>query len=156
MDTNKSLLQMFGNRKMSALLILGFSSGLPLYLASKTPLQAWLTKEGVGLEAIGAFSLVAIPYSLKFLWSPLLDRFIPPFLGRRRGWLVITQVALFLAIAAMGLQHPGQGLKTLAITAGIVAFFSASQDIVVDAYRTDVLTEPERVRVHRCFCWVIG
>ena len=144
MKANQSLLQIFGSKKMAALLFLGFSSGLPLYLTSKTPLQAWLTKEGVSLSAIGAFSLVALPYSLKFLWSPLLDRFIPPFLGRRRGWLVITQVGLLLAIAAMGLQNPSAGLKSLAITAGIVAFFSASQDILADAYRTDVLAETER------------
>jgi len=142
--TNQSLLKSFGNPKMGALLFLGFSSGLPLYLASKTPLQAWLTKEGVSLTAISAFSLVALPYSLKFLWSPLLDRFTPPFLGRRRGWLVITQLALLLALAAMAWQKPSTGLKFLAITAGIVAFFSASQDIVVDAYRTDILTAPER------------
>lgn len=129
---------------MAALLFLGFSSGLPFYLTSKTPIQAWLTKEGVSLSAIGAFSLVALPYSLKFLWSPLLDRYVPPFLGRRRGWLVVTQVALLVAIAAMALQKPEQGLQLLAISAIIVAFLSASQDISVDAYRTDVLEEPER------------
>lgn len=129
---------------MAALLFLGFSSGLPFYLTSKTPIQAWLTKEGVSLSAIGAFSLVALPYSLKFLWSPLLDRYVPPFLGRRRGWLVLTQVALLGAIAAMALQKPEQGLQYLAITAIVVAFLSASQDISVDAYRTDVLEEPER------------
>jgi MFS transporter, PAT family, beta-lactamase induction signal transducer AmpG len=91
---------------MIAILLLGFSSGLPLYLASKAPLQAWLDQEGLSLEAIAAVSLFGLPYSLKFLWSPLLDRFTPPFLGRRRGWLVITQVGLILAIAAMSLQHP--------------------------------------------------
>lgn len=141
---NQSLLQVFQRRKMAALLFLGFSSGLPLYLTSKTPIQAWLTKEGVSLAAIGAFSLVALPYSLKFFWSPLLDRYVPPFLGRRRGWLVVTQVALILAIATMALQQPHQGLQLLAITAIVVAFFSASQDVVVDAYRTDVLAAEER------------
>jgi PAT family beta-lactamase induction signal transducer AmpG len=144
MKGRRSLLELFGSRKMAVLLFLGFSSGLPFYLTSKTPLQAWLTKENVSLSAIGAFSLVGLPYSLKFLWSPFLDRFIPPFLGRRRGWLVITQVALLLAIAAMAFQKPSAGLKPLAITAAIVAFLSASQDIVADAYRTDVLTESER------------
>lgn len=129
---------------MAALLFLGFSSGLPFYLTSKTPIQAWLTKEGVSLSAIGAFSLVALPYSLKFFWSPLLDRYVPPFLGRRRGWLVLTQVALLVAIAAMALQKPEQGLQFLAINAIIAAFLSASQDISVDAYRTDVLEESER------------
>ncbi|MHC5827489.1 MAG: AmpG family muropeptide MFS transporter, partial [Nostoc sp.] len=107
MEVNKSLLRIFGSPKIGALLFLGFSSGLPLYLTSQT-LQAWLTKEGISLAAIAAFSLVKLPYSLKFLWSPLLDRFVPPFLGRRRGWMVITQVALLLSIAVMALQHPSQ------------------------------------------------
>ncbi|WP_392535151.1 AmpG family muropeptide MFS transporter [Nostoc sp. C117] len=143
MEVNKSLLRIFGSPKMGALLFLGFSSGLPLYLTSQT-LQAWLTKEGISLAAIAAFSLVKLPYSLKFLWSPLLDRFVPPFLGRRRGWLVITQVALLLSIAVMALQHPSQGLQPLIIAAVAVAFFSASQDILVDAYRTDVVAVEER------------
>ena len=104
----KSWLQVFHSRKMVALLFLGFSSGLPLYLTSKTPLQAWMTTEKVSLSAITAFSLVGLPYSLKFLWSPLLDRFVPPFLGRRRGWLVLTQAGLMLAIAAMAFQRPSQ------------------------------------------------
>ncbi len=127
---------------MVALLFLGFSSGLPLYLSSKT-LQAWMTVEGVDLTAIGLFSLVALPYSLKFLWSPLLDRFVPPLLGRRRGWLVVTQVGLIFAIAAMALQNPSQSLQLLALNALLIAFFSATQDIATDAYRTDVLEEWE-------------
>ncbi len=143
MKATQSWLQVFQSRKMAALLFLGFSSGLPLYLTSKTPLQAWMTTEKVSLSAITAFSLVGLPYSLKFLWSPLLDRFVPPFLGRRRGWLVLTQGALILAIAAMALQRPSQALQLLAINALIIAFFSASQDILVDAYRTDVLEERE-------------
>jgi PAT family beta-lactamase induction signal transducer AmpG len=127
---------------MAALLLLGFSSGLPLWLTSKT-LQAWMTVEGVNLRSIGLFSLVGLPYSLKFIWSPLLDRFVPPFLGRRRGWLVLTQGALLLAIAAMALQQPRQALQFLAINALFIAFFSATQDIAADAYRTDVLEERE-------------
>lgn len=127
---------------MGALLLLGFSSGLPLFLTSKT-LQAWMTVEGVNLRSIGLFSLVGLPYSLKFIWSPLLDRFVPPFLGRRRGWLVLTQGALLLAIAAMALQQPRQALQFLAINALFIAFFSATQDIAADAYRTDVLEERE-------------
>lgn len=123
---------------MAALLLLGFSSGLPLFLTSKT-LQAWMSKEGVDLGAIGLFSLVGLPYSLKFIWSPLLDRFVPPFLGRRRGWLVVTQIALIVAIAWMFFQQPKQALQLLAINAILIAFFSASQDIAFDAYRTDVL-----------------
>lgn len=127
---------------MAALLLLGFASGLPLFLTSRT-LQAWMTVEKVDLTAIGLFSLVSLPYSLKFLWSPLLDRFVPPFFGRRRGWLVITQVALTCAIAAMSWQHPSQALQLLAINALAIAFFSATQDIAFDAYRTDVLERQE-------------
>jgi MFS transporter, PAT family, beta-lactamase induction signal transducer AmpG len=138
----QSWLQVFQSRKMVALLVLGFSSGLPLFLTSKT-LQAWMTVEGVSLTNIGLFSLVSLPYSLKFLWAPLLDRFVPPFLGRRRGWLVIMQGLLFVAIAAMALQNPRQSLQLLAINALFIAFFSATQDIAVDAYRTDVLQKAE-------------
>lgn len=127
---------------MVALLLLGFASGLPLLLTSKT-LQAWMTVEQVDLTSIGLFSLVALPYSLKFLWSPLLDRFVPPFWGRRRGWLVITQVALVVTIAAMSLQNPRQMLQLLAINALLITFFSASQDIAFDAYRVDVLEDRE-------------
>lgn len=127
---------------MAALLLLGFSSGLPLFLTSKT-LQAWLTDEQVSLTAIGLFSLVGLPYSLKFLWSPLVDRYVPPFLGRRRGWLVITQAALLVAIAAMALVNPKQALQPLAILCLVIAFLSATQDIAVDAYRTDILEELE-------------
>ncbi|MFM7576812.1 MAG: AmpG family muropeptide MFS transporter, partial [Microcystaceae cyanobacterium] len=105
-------LQVFQSRKMSALLLIGFSSGLPLFLTSQT-LQAWMTTEKVDLTQIGLVSLVGIPYSLKFLWSPLLDRYIPPFLGRRRGWLVLTQIGLVLAIGAMGFQNPRTALDLL-------------------------------------------
>jgi PAT family beta-lactamase induction signal transducer AmpG len=136
------LLKVFQSRKMSALIFLGFSSGLPRYLTSQT-LQAWMTKENIDLAAIGLFSLVGIPYSLKFLWAPILDRFVPPFLGRRRGWLVIAQIGLLLAIAGMGLQEPRTALVLLAINALFIAFFSATQDIAADAYRTDVLEIPE-------------
>jgi PAT family beta-lactamase induction signal transducer AmpG len=99
--------------------------------------------ENVDLATIGTFSLVALPYSLKFLWAPVMDRYVPAFLGRRRGWLIITQVALMIAIAAMALQDPRRGLQMLAVNAVFIAFFSASQDIVTDAYRTDVLAERE-------------
>ena len=132
----------FGQRKMVVLALLGFASGLPLYLTSRT-LQAWMRVERVDLTTIGLFSLVALPYSLKWIWAPLIDRYVPPFLGRRRGWLVITQVGLVLAIAAMSLQNPRLGLQLLAVNALLIAFFSASQDLVIDAYRTDVLSERE-------------
>ena len=124
------------------ILLLGFSSGLP-YLLTNTTLQAWMTKEGVSLTSIGLFSLVGVPYSFKFLWSPLLDRYVPPFMGRRRGWLVITQIALILAISCMFFQQPKQALQLLAVNALFIAFFSASQDISFDAYRTDVLVDEQ-------------
>ncbi len=137
-----SPLRIFGQPKMGVLLLLGFSSGLPFYLTSKT-LQAWMTTAKVDLATIGFFSLVTLPYSLKFVWAPVMDRYVPPFLGRRRGWVLITQVLLLLAIAAMSLHDPQQGLRMLAINAIAIAFFSASQDISLDAYRTDVLQDRE-------------
>jgi PAT family beta-lactamase induction signal transducer AmpG len=137
-----SILSVFTQRKMAAILLLGFGSGLPLYLTSRT-LQAWMTIEGVDLSTIGLFSLVTLPYSLKFLWAPVFDRYVPPFLGRRRGWLVIMQVLLLLAIAAMGLHDPQRTLQLLAFNAVLIALFSASQDTVSDGYRVDVLAERE-------------
>lgn len=127
---------------MATLVVLGFSSGLPFYLTSKT-LQAWMTTAKVDLATIGFFSLVTLPYSLKFVWSPIMDRYVPPFLGRRRGWVLITQILLLIAIAAMSLHDPQTGLKMLAINAIVIAFLSASQDISLDAYRTDVLNDRE-------------
>lgn len=137
-----SLSSVFGQRKMAVLLFLGFSSGLPLFLTSQT-LQAWMTKAGVDLTTVGLVSLLGLPYTLKFLWAPALDRYIPPFLGRRRGWVLITQVLLIAAIAAMSLHDPKRGLQLLAINALFIAFFSATQDIAVDAYRVDALEERE-------------
>jgi len=137
-----SPLRIFGQPKMAILLFFGFSSGLPFYLTSKT-LQAWMTTAKVDLATIGFFSLVTLPYSLKFVWAPVMDRYIPPFLGRRRGWVLITQILLLVAIAAMSLHDPRQGLRMLAINAIAIAFFSASQDISLDAYRTDVLQDRE-------------
>lgn len=142
METVQSLLKVFESRKMAALLLLGFGSGLPLLLIGNT-LKAWMTVEKVDLAAIGWFSLTSLPYSLKFLWSPLLDRFTPPFLGRRRGWLLLTQLGLMIAIAFMAFEQPKQALQLLAINAIAIAFLSATQDIAADAYRTDVLTELE-------------
>ena len=140
---------------MAILLLLGFSSGLPLFLtgAGKT-IQAWMTTAHVSLATIGWFSLAGLPYSLKFLWAPALDRYVPPFLGRRRGWLVITQVALLIAIAAMAFHDPVTGLRMLAVNAMLIALFSASQDIVGDAYRTDVLSEREMGA--GASVWVLG
>jgi MFS transporter, PAT family, beta-lactamase induction signal transducer AmpG len=137
-----SPLRIFGQPKMGILVLLGFSSGLPFYLTSKT-LQAWMTTSKVDLATIGFFSLVTLPYSLKFVWAPVMDRYVPPFLGRRRGWVLITQLALLIAIGAMSLHDPQRGLRMLAVNAIAIAFFSASQDISLDAYRTDVLQDRE-------------
>ena len=133
----------FRSRRMAVIALLGFSSGLPLALTSGT-LQAWMSVAGIDIRTIGIFSLVGIPYTVKFLWSPLMDRFVPPWLGRRRGWMTGTQVVLMLGIGAMGFASPQHALWAFAALSLIVAFTSASQDIVVDAYRTDLLHEKER------------
>jgi len=135
--------EVFRSPRIAAILVLGFSSGLPLALTGST-LQAWLTVSEVDIQTIAWFSWIGVPYLLKFAWSPLMDRFVPPFLGRRRGWMVLTQLALMAAIAAMTLAPPSQSIVLLGALALAVAFASASQDIVVDAYKTDVLRARER------------
>ena len=123
--------------------LMGFASGLPLLLTGSV-LQAWLRDGGVDLTHIGFFALVGLPYTLKFLWSPLFDRYALPFLGRRRGWLVATQAGIALALVALSLSAPGaHDLAAVSIAALLVAFFSASQDIVVDAYRRESLSDLE-------------
>ncbi|MGC1456452.1 MAG: MFS transporter [Nitrospirota bacterium] len=136
-------LQVFKNRRIAVMALLGFSSGLPLPLTLGT-LQAWMTVAGVELHTIGLFSLVGLPYTLKFLWSPFMDRFVPPWLGRRRGWILPVQIGLLICIALLGSGSPQNAPWTFAALALLVSFVSASQDIVVDAYRTDVLHEVER------------
>jgi PAT family beta-lactamase induction signal transducer AmpG len=136
------VLRVFGQPKMAALLFLGFSSGLPLFLTGRT-LQAWMTVAGVDLTTVGLVSLLGLPYSVKFLWAPAMDRYVPPLLGRRRGWLLIVQAALFVSIAAMALHDPRTGLQLLAANALLIALFGASQDVVLDAYSVEVLDERE-------------
>nr|WP_159464180.1 muropeptide MFS transporter AmpG [Scandinavium goeteborgense] len=136
-------LRIFQQPKSAILLILGFASGLPLALTSGT-LQAWMTVENIDLKTIGFFSLVGQAYVFKFLWSPMMDRYTPPFLGRRRGWLLTTQILLLLSIAAMGFLEPTSQLRWMAALAVVIAFCSASQDIVFDAWKTDVLSPEER------------
>lgn len=125
------------------LLVLGFASGLPLALTSGT-LQAWATVAGVSLTQIGFLTLVGSAYTLKFLWAPFIDRYAPPLLGRRRGWIVLCQLLLGLSIASMGFFDPSQQLGLIALIAVFVAFVSATQDIAFDAYSTDVLRSNER------------
>ena len=122
--------------------VMGFTCGVPLLLTGSV-LQAWMTKEGIDLSVIGLFSLVGLPYTLKFLWAPLLDRFTLPWLGRRRGWLLVVQLALMAAIAWLGFSNPLESPWLVAAFAFLVTFFSASQDIVVDAYRREDLKDEE-------------
>ena len=130
------------NGRMLVSLLMGFSCGLPLLLTI-TVLQAWMKDEGVDLTLIGLMALVGLPYTLKFLWAPLLDRYTLPFLGRRRGWLLTAQVLLMAAIAGLGLSDPVRHPWLMALAALLVTFFSASQDIVVDAYRREDLSDHE-------------
>jgi len=130
------------SRRMLVTFVMGFSCGLPLLLTLSV-LQAWMKDEGVDLTVIGMMSLVGLPYTLKFLWAPALDRFTILFLGRRRGWLLVAQLALVSAIIGLGLTHPGENPWSVAFAAFLVTFFSASQDIVVDAYRREDLADEE-------------
>lgn len=132
------------NRRVATVTALGFASGLPLALSAGT-LQAWLTVEGVDVRTIGVFSLVGLPYVCKFLWAPLLDRYQPGWPGRRRDWMLLTQVLLaaLLFMAGYGGLAAG-GLPLLAAMAVAIAFLSATQDVAVDAYRSEVLHERER------------
>jgi len=128
---------------MVAVLLMSFASGLPYNLTGFT-VQAWLASSGLDIKTIGIFSLVGLPYIFKFLWAPLLDRYLPPILGRRRGWILIYQVCLAIMIAAMGFCSPTKALYVLGALAVLVACLSASQDIVIDAYRVDTIPISER------------
>ena len=130
------------NRRMSICVFTGFTSGLPLYVLFQL-IPGWLRIEGVGLAEIGFFALVQFPYTWKFLWSPIMDRITLPFLGHRRGWMLVTQIALLFSMAAMGFLKPELSLWTIAYLSAAVAFFSASQDIVLDAYRRELLPDVE-------------
>jgi PAT family beta-lactamase induction signal transducer AmpG len=137
------LAQVFASGRIAAMLGLGFASGLPLALSSGT-LQAWLTVEGIDIKTIGFFALAGLPYTFKFVWAPLLDRFEPPFLGRRRAWLLVTQLLLAAACWTMASFDPKASIGMLGALAVAVAFLSASQDVVFDAYRADLLEPAER------------
>jgi PAT family beta-lactamase induction signal transducer AmpG len=130
------------SRRMLICIFIGFSSGLPLYVLVQL-VPAWLRSNDVDLATIGLFSLVALPYTWKFLWSPLMDRFSLPFLGRRRGWALITQLALLLSIGTLGLFDPRESLQAIVVVVFVVSLFSASQDIVIDAYRRELLADDE-------------
>jgi len=138
----RSMLKVICSGRMLVALVMGFSCGVPLLLTISV-LQAWMKEEGVDLTVIGLMALVGIPYTLKFLWAPFLDRFTPPFLGRRRGWLLLAQIALIFSIAGLGSTDPANNPWMVAFAAFLVTFFSASQDIVVDAYRREDLPDEE-------------
>ncbi|MGI6655536.1 MAG: AmpG family muropeptide MFS transporter [Desulfobulbus sp.] len=137
-----ALLRRLRSPRLLVAFIMGFACGVPLLLTSSV-LQAWMTEEGVNLKVIGLYSLVGLPYTLKFLWAPIFDRFTLPALGRRRGWLALIQVLLMLALIGLGLTNPGRSPWLVALAAFWVTFFSASQDIVVDAYRREDLSDAE-------------
>jgi len=129
--------------RMLVAALMGFASGLPLLLTGSV-LQAWMTEEAVDLGTIGLFALLGLPYTLKFVWAPLMDRFTPSGLGRRRGWLLISQLALIAALILLSLARPAAAPLWLAVAALLVTFFSASQDIVIDAYRREALADDEQ------------
>tara|TARA_B100000315_G_scaffold55888_1_gene50070 strand:- start:4 stop:1233 length:1230 start_codon:yes stop_codon:yes gene_type:complete len=137
-----SIIKAIFSRRMLVSFVMGFASGLPLLLTMSV-LQAWMKDEGVDLSVIGLMALVGLPYTLKFLWAPLLDRFTLPFLGRRRGWLLIAQITLVISIVGLGLTNPSNNPWLVAFAAFLVTFFSASQDIVIDAYRREDLADEE-------------
>ncbi|QBC43641.1 AmpG family muropeptide MFS transporter [Iodobacter fluviatilis] len=130
------------SRRMLICVFTGFASGLPLYILLNL-VPAWLKSEGVNLKAIGFFALIQFPFTWKFIWAPLLDRYAVPGLGRRRGWMLLTQLALLVLIASFGLFNPKLDLWSIAYLATALAFFSASQDIVLDAYRREILSDEE-------------
>lgn len=143
MSTNNKLKQILFNQRMLACVILGFSSGLPLYLLFQL-LPAWLRSEGIDLKTIAVFALIQLPYTWKFIWAPLMDRYnlIAP-MGRRRSWMLLTQIALFITICTYGFYDPKLNITSIAIISTLVALFSASQDIVVDAFRREILSDEE-------------
>ena len=134
--------QQLFTRRMLICVFTGFASGLPLYLLFNL-VPAWLRSESVDLKTIGLFALIQFPYTWKFLWSPLLDRYVLPVLGRRRGWMLITQIGLLIVIASMGGFSPQSDLHIIAWIATLLAFLSATQDIVLDAYRREILSDAE-------------
>lgn len=143
MSTNYKLKEIIFNKRMLACVVLGFSSGLPLYLLFQL-LPAWLRSEGIDLKTIAIFALIQLPYTWKFVWAPLMDRYnLIASLGRRRSWMLITQIALFFTIVAYGFFEPKLNITSIAVVSTLVALFSASQDIVIDAFRREILSDEE-------------
>jgi PAT family beta-lactamase induction signal transducer AmpG len=154
--------RLFSYPRVWYIALLGFSSGLPLALTGTT-LQAWFTSAGISLMAIGSLSLIGLPYVWKFLWAPFLDKIKLPFLDRRRGWIALMQLCLCVALFLLGSLNPSSHARWMYSLAVLVAFFSATQDIGIDAYRTDVLLPEERglgaaafIFAYRLAMWVSG
>ena len=139
---HRSWQQILLNRHMVICIFQGFSSGMPLYVLIQL-IPAWLRTEGVDLATIGLFTLVTLPYTWKFLWAPFLDRFSLPFLGRRRGWTLASQCLLLLCITQFGGVDPSVNLTAVAWLVFLTSLFSATQDIVLDAYRREMLADDE-------------
>jgi MFS transporter, PAT family, beta-lactamase induction signal transducer AmpG len=139
---SKGAMQRIFSFRMLMMLLTGYCAGLPLLLIGST-LQAWMTTEGVDLTAIGFVSLLGLPYVLKFLWAPLLDRFALPFLGRRRGWMLVFQSLIVVSILGLSQSNPREDLLMVSGWAFLIALFSASQDVVLDAYRREILPDEE-------------
>jgi PAT family beta-lactamase induction signal transducer AmpG len=142
MKNKISLLKEITKKRMLIALLMGFSSGIPLLLTSKT-LQAWMVDVHVDLKIIGIFALVGLPYTLKFLWAPVMDMWVPPFLGRRRGWMLICQIGVIISIIGIAFSNHKETPWITAFFALLISFFSASQDIAVDAYRRETLSDNE-------------
>jgi MFS transporter, PAT family, beta-lactamase induction signal transducer AmpG len=139
---SRNTIKILFSPKMLVMFALGFSSGFPFYVIREV-LKAWLTDANIDLGTIGLFSAVALPYTWKFIWSPAMDGITLPFLGRRRGWMLLTQLGLLVLIGTMGQINPVDSLKMMAVVAFSIAVFSASQDIVLDAFRREYLTDEE-------------
>ena len=138
----RGVLRVLFSTRMLICIFNGFTAGMPLYFLYHL-LPAWLRSEGVDLKTIGLFALVGIPYTWKFLWSPALDRYTLPFLGRRRGWMLLAQVALLVSMGSLGVFDPRENIWLISYLALAIAFFSATQDIVLDAYRRELLPDEE-------------
>ena len=139
---NKTLRQALLNKRMLICICTGFSSGLPLYLLIQF-VPAWLRSADIDLSTIGLINLVLFPYTWKFIWSPVMDRFVVPVLGRRRGWMFITQIALIVLMSMLSFYDPATDISHIIVIVAAIAFFSASQDIVIDAYRRELLPDDE-------------
>lgn len=141
-EKRMSLKEAILNKRMLNCIFNGFTAGLPIYFIIQL-IPAWLRSEGVDLKTIGFFGLVLLPYSFKYMWSPLLDRYVPPFLGRRRGWMLITQIGITTSMVLLAFFNPNQHIDIILYIGFAIATFSATQDIALDAYRRELLPDEE-------------